>query len=404
MKANKVRIHEMADGLGVNRQFLVSLIKSMGIAAKNPSSSIEMKQAERVIRKLTRDSVEMEPEFLKWAQFGVGDLYLKLLQVKKRFGVDVLQEFDDFQKGHSEEFQLSKLTCDATIINTTLLAIAESAQVRQLEKILSSVIKENGSESHDSVMTMICGLFNRGEFKISSDVLLQHDHLPNFYVPDFISKTEAQHVLIRLLDFAVRRQEQFALQVFLQSTSLHLLEGTKGARSIAAVLQSKGKDWLCGSVHQLLTQPTTLNLVVPDRILFWAVLDGVTHKNFQGADFLLDMIQDPKFRLMAEYLSSDSGRDDVRSSTAFSKMIELQCHNIDDVVAIASRAMEKIGRGQFQDQFIESVRAWEQTLGSLYAALATVLHQVAKSHGLTSFEVIEIVDPTLVPSEIDFDF
>ena len=158
MKPNKFRSGELADAFGINRQVLMSLIKSMGITANNPSSSIEKKQVERVIRKLTRDNlIEVDIEYLAWIESGHFELFFRLSQIDKKFGVDARQEVSDFHRGHLEELQLSKLTNDATVKNRILLAITESALINQgeLEKVVSSVIVESDSGSYDSVMTVI---------------------------------------------------------------------------------------------------------------------------------------------------------------------------------------------------------------------------------------------------------
>ena len=405
MPPRKIRVAELAKQLGMQNRMMLSFIQSIGIPAKSISTTIDVKQAERAQRILIkRNLLEKESEFFTWSKMDLGNLYLDFFELEVKNNISICQEFLDFHHDASVSSEKLVGNCSPSERNKILFTLAKNSQVGDANRILRSALYGNRSDFYDAVMAIVAGLFRAKHFNLAFDVLQKHRKETDFYIVDFLPLQQSQMLLQQVLAHSISEQTASALVVLLRSKSLSLLANPAGWKLLASVLQTKGDGWFSSALFDWLSDPQSDHAHVPDRLLFWAVLDGVSNSNFESVDFIVGKIRDEKLRLLAIYLSSDLQRDEVQSSETFTAMIESQCQTIDTVREVVSRIASTIGRNDLEDVIMKSVLAWAQTLDSLPVAVGTIIHEISQRNKITTFEIIGIIDPTLVPGEIDLDF
>jgi hypothetical protein len=404
MPSRKIRVGELAKLLGLQHRMMLSFIQSIGIPAKSVSTTLDVKQAERVQRLLVkRNLIEKESEFIAWSNMGLGNIYFDLFDLEVKNNFSIRPEFLEF---HQNEFlSPEKLLANSGhyVRSRILFVLAKNSLETDANRILRLALYDSQSDFCDAIMAVVAGFLRAKNYKLAFKTLHSYREKTDFYIPELLTRQESQILLQQTLAYSIRERDFSALAVLLRSKSLSLLDNPKGWKLLASVLQTKGDGWFCSAIFSWLSDHQNDHSGIPDRLLFWAVLDGVSNNDFDNVDFALSKIQDKKLKLLAVYLSSELQRDEVQSSESFTAMIESQCQNIDDVRQIVSRIASTIGRNDLENVIMKSIQAWHQTFGSLPVAVGTVIHQISQKNNLTTFEIIGIIDPTLVPSEIELD-
>lgn len=397
----KIRVSQLAEALGMPNSSVVRHLQGMGIDVKNSSSSLVLAQAERFKRKVLRDGLH-DPELdleVAWTWMLQGNSARILRRLGRTYDVDVtgLIEFLSDRQHQGTPLPLENYPHEFVACVTYELALVSP---------LITITARNAVGDQDKAgrcvtSARVFGLIGGRHFKELGQILNADGFVGVLPPPPHLSKSAARTLFLDGLLAAIKRRDSQVLQLLLaQDYSSEFINDAP--RRVGAELANRHDLWFPAELERIL-QLAPRTFPIPDLLLMWATILGAQNGAMPLANRLSQAIVATNPSLLMRFVLAEANHDAAQSTRSLQAIVKQQLVSEAAVHAAVRRACVAVNRPSSVDTVWRRVTDWANAFGTLSAGFTKVVFELSQSHQLSVLEVLRILDPELIPSEMDLD-